>query len=62
MNVPSEKDNWKKKEKINVTITPNVLNAKNEKIYRAYILKHDSNCEKQVILLMFQMESDSIIC
>ena len=26
--------------------------AKKEKIYPAYALKHNSNCEKQVILLM----------
>ena len=26
--------------------------AKNEKIYSAYVLKHNSNCEKEAILLM----------
>ena len=28
------------------------MHAKKEKIYPAYVLKHNSNCEKQVILLM----------
>ena len=50
MNYASEKDDWKKFEKNNVTIAFNVLYAK--KIYRAYVSKHNSNCEKQVILLM----------
>ena len=42
----------KKNEKNNVTITLNVLYTKNEKVYPAYISKHNSNLEKQVILLM----------
>ena len=49
---PSEKDDWKKFEKNNVTIALNVLYAKKEKIYPAYVSKHNSNREKQVILLM----------
>ena len=44
----SEKDNWKRFEKNNWTITLNVLYAKKEKIYPSYV----SNPEKQVILLM----------
>ena len=52
INYPSEKDDWKKFEKNNVTIALNVLYAKKEKIYPAYVSKHNSNCEKQVILLM----------
>ena len=36
----------------NVTIAFNVLYAKKEKIYPAYVSKHNSNREKQVILLM----------
>ena len=51
-NFPSEKKDWEKFEKNNVTITLNVLYAKKEKIYPAYVLKHSSNCEKQVILLI----------
>ena len=38
--------------KINVAIAANILYAKKEKIYRAYVSKHNSNHEKQVILLM----------
>ena len=49
---PSDKDDWKKFEKNNVTIALNVLYAKKEKIYPAYISKHNSNRGKQVILLM----------
>ena len=52
INYPSEKDDWKKFEKNNVTIALNVLYAKKEKIYPAYVSKHNSNREKQVALLM----------
>ena len=52
INFPSEKDDWKKFEKNNVTIALNVLYAKKEKIYPACVSKHNSNCEKQFILLM----------
>ena len=38
--------------KTNVTIALNVLCAKNEKVHPAYVLKHYSNREKQVLLLM----------
>ena len=48
----SEKDDWKKLEKNNVTIAFNVLYAKKEKIYPAYVSKHNSSREKQVIILM----------
>ena len=51
INFPSEKDDWKKIEKNNITIALNVLYAKKEKIYPAYVSKHNSNREKQVILL-----------
>ena len=43
---PSEKDDWKKIEKNNVTIGLNVFYAKKEKIYPAYVSKHNSNREK----------------
>ena len=49
INFLSEKDDWKKIEKNNVTIALNVLYAKKEKIYPAYVSKHKSNCEKQVL-------------
>ena len=39
-------------EKNNVTIALNVLYAKNEKIYLAFLSKNNSYCEKQAILLM----------
>ena len=55
INFPSEKYDWKKLGENNVTIALNVLNvlhAKNEKIYSAYVSKHNSNHEKQVILLI----------
>ena len=52
INLPSEKDDWKKFEENNVTIALNVLYAKNGKIYPAYISKQNSNREKQVIILM----------
>ena len=46
-NFPSEKYNWKKFEKKNVTIALNVLYAKKEKIYPAFVSKHNSDCEKK---------------
>ena len=48
INVPSEKDNWKKIVKNNVTIALNVLYAKKEKVYPAYayISQQNSNREK----------------
>ena len=49
---PSKKDDWKKFEKSDVTIALNVLYAKKEKIYPAYVSKDNLNREKQVILLM----------
>ena len=51
INFPSEKDDWKKFEKNNITITLNVLYAK-KKLYSAYVSKYDPNHEKRVILLM----------
>ena len=52
INFPSEKDDWKKFEKNNVTIVLNVLYPTNDKIHPAYVSKQNSNCETQVILLM----------
>ena len=52
INYPSEKDGCRKFEKNNPKIILNILYAKNEKINLAYILKQNSNREKQVILLM----------
>ena len=39
INFPSEKDDWKKSEKINVTIVLNVLYAKKEKMYPTHVSK-----------------------
>ena len=33
-------------------MAPNVLYAKKENMYPAYVFKHNSNCKKQVVLLM----------
>ena len=41
LNFPSEKNDWKKIEKNNITIALNVLYVK--KIYPAYVSKHNSN-------------------
>ena len=43
---PSEKNDWKKFEKNNVTIAINVLYAKKERGYLAYVSKHNSNRQK----------------
>ena len=39
-------------EKNNLKIALNVLYAKKEKIYPDYVSKHNSNSEKEIILLM----------
>ena len=52
MYFPSEKNDWRKFEKNNVTIALNALYVKEEKIYPAYVSKSNSNHEKQVIILM----------
>ena len=49
LNYPSEKDDWKSPEKNNLTITLNVLCAKKEKIYPAYVSNHNSNRKNQVL-------------
>ena len=46
INFRSEKDDWENFEENNVAIDPNVLNSKKEKIYPAYVSKHNSNREK----------------
>ena len=48
-NLQSKKDDWNKFKKNNITIGLTVLYAKK---YPAYVSKHNSNREKQVILLM----------
>ena len=51
INFPPEKDDWEKFDENNVTMALNVLYAKKEK-YLAYVSKHNSNLEKQVILMI----------
>ena len=52
INFLSEKDDWKKFEKNNVSIALNVLYAQKEKTYPVFVSKHNSNRGKQVILLI----------
>ena len=52
INFLSEHDCWNKVEKNNVTIALNVSYVKKEKRYPAYVSKHNSNRETQVILLL----------
>ena len=52
INVPSEKDDWKRFEKYNVTISLNVSYTKKQKIYPAFVSKHNSNRAKPVTILM----------
>ena len=49
LNLPSKKDNPELSEKNNVTIALNVLYIKKEKIYPGYVLKRNSDREKQVL-------------
>ena len=52
INYPSKIDDWKTFEKNNLTIALNILYNKEKEICSAYISKINSNCEKQIILLM----------
>ena len=52
MYYPSEKDDCKKFEKNYLTIVLTVLYVKNEKIYPAYVSKHNLKHEKQIIRLI----------
>ena len=52
INFPLQKDDWKRFEKNNVTISLNVFNTKKEKIYPAFVSKHNSNRAKPVTILM----------
>ena len=52
VNYLSAKDDWKRCQDNNLTITLNVLYAKNEKIYPHYIPEHNPNRQKQIILLV----------
>ena len=52
INYLSKIDDWKTFEKSNPTIAPNILYIKEKEICPAYISKINSNCGKQIILLM----------
>ena len=56
INYPSNIDDWKKFEKNNPTIALNILYIKEKEICPAYITKINSNCEKQIILLIVTNE------
>ena len=49
---PIRKNDWKKFEKNNLTITLNVLHEKETEICPAHNLQYNWNREKQIILLM----------
>ena len=55
INYPSKID-WKAFEKYNLKIALNILYIKEKEIYPAYISKINTNCEKQIILLMILNE------
>ena len=55
-NYPSKIDNVKTFRKNNPTISLNILYSKEKEICPAYISKIDSNCKRQIILLMFPNE------
>ena len=48
INIPPEKDDWVKLEKINSTIALNVLHEKEKEICPAYISKYNSTREKKL--------------
>ena len=52
INYLSKIEDWKMFNKSNPTIALNILYIKEKEICPAYISKIDSNCEKQIILLM----------
>ena len=56
INYPSKIDNWKTFEKNNQTVALNILYIKEKEICPAYISNINSNCQKQIILLMIPSE------
>ena len=52
INYPSKIDDWKMFEKNNPRIAFNIFYIKEKEICPAYISKHNSTREKQIILLM----------
>ena len=56
INYPSKLDDWKIFKKNNPAVALNNLCTNEKEIYPAYISKINSNCEKQIILLMIPNE------
>ena len=56
INYLSKLDDWKTFQKNNLTIAFNILYIKEKEIFPAYISKTNSNCKKQIILLMIPNE------
>ena len=52
INYPSKINDWKTFEEKNLTIVLNILYTKEKEIFPAYISKINSNCEKQIIILI----------
>ena len=52
INYTSKIDDWKTSEKNNTTSVLNILYIKGKEICPAYLSKINSNCEKQIIILM----------
>ena len=63
INYPQKINDWKTSKKNNPTIDINILYIKEKELYPAYISKHNSTPEKQIILLMIPNEEkkDGII-
>ena len=62
INYPSKIDDWKTFEKNNPTIVFIIVYIKEKEISPAYISKINSNCEKQIILLMIPNEEKEGWC
>ena len=55
---PSKIDDWKTSEKKDPKISLNILYTKEKEICPGYISNINSNCEKQIILLMIPNEDE----
>ena len=58
INYSSKIDDWKTFEKNNPTIPLTILYIKEKEIYPAYILKINSNCEKQILLIILMIPNE----
>ena len=59
INFLSEKDDWKKFEKNNMTIVLNVLNEKKEKIYAPYVSKIIPTVKSTLFFKRFTMKKSA---